>query len=465
MNKSKITSLIVCALFFSTLNAQQVPFYNHSIINPVVFNPAYAGANGHVNAYVVRGQRYMGYGTGAINNSLSLDGDFFVKNLGFGLLVGNQSIGIFNQLNAKLSIAYKIKFGEQHSLRLGVSGGYMDARIRTDKINVLQPNDPFLTGMKAYSPSYNFNFGIAYRWKGLKIGLSVPQLIGNKVKFVKGATRGYYTLARHFMGTASYDFTFKNAPGLKLTPYFLARYVIGAPFQYNVTARVDYDKIGWFSATYKSDYAVQFNIGFHLLKCLHIGYSYEMVIGSFKNYYTGVNHEFLLGYTFRNKKETIVKKFEVTDLTAQKENEELKAQLKAQQATEDSLRDLLKKALERKQQRVAEDSLEDAKIKETINKDELREAGVGYHFEEVDGSESPDGYYVVVGVYSKKKNREQALGVVKSNFNKTYYVINNVNHFDYIIVKHTKRLSVAYKALQDYKSTVSSKVWILNYRK
>jgi type IX secretion system PorP/SprF family membrane protein len=468
-SKHNILTSLLSVLCIFQLQAQQVPFYNHNILNPVVFNPAYAGANGHVNAYVVRGQRYMGFGTGAINNSLSIDGDFFVKNLGVGLLVGNQSIGIFNQLNAVLSLAYKINFGEEHNLRFGVSGGYMDNRLRTSEINVMQVNDPYILGMSNYSPSYNFNFGLAYQWKGLKIGLSVPQLIGNKVKFVKGGTRGYYTLARHFMGTVSYDFKFKNVDGLTLTPYFLARYVIGAPFQYNATARIDYEKIGWFSATYKSDYSVQFNLGFHILKCLHIGYSYELVIGSFKNYYTGVNHEFLLGYTFRQKKQPKPVEIIVPDTSLQKVNDSLRTAMndasRIAQAREDSLQKLLDEALKKRLQEAKEDSAKDATIKNTIKPDDLREAGEDYHFEETNGSESPFGYYVVVGVFAETKNRDNTVSSAKDKFSDTYYVINNVNHYDYVVIKYTKKLSEAYDAYKNYKENVSEKVWILNYNK
>src|SRR5690554_2348924 len=103
MNNTRIISILIGLCFVITANAQQVPFYNHHIINPVVLNPAYAGASGDMNAYITRGQRYMGYGSGAINNALSLEGAFVIPNSGFGLFVGQQSIGIQTQLSAQLS--------------------------------------------------------------------------------------------------------------------------------------------------------------------------------------------------------------------------------------------------------------------------------------------------------------------------------------------------------------------------
>ena len=441
--------LLLCSVY--EVNAQQVPYYNFNMINPVVYNPAYAGASGDINAYVTRGQRYMGYGSGAINNMLSIEGKFFVPNSGFGLLVGQESIGIMSQLSARLSYAYHLKIAGDHKLSLGLSGGYLDSRIRTDKINVMQQEDPFLIGVSDYRPTYDFNFGIAYEWKGLKIGLSVPQLIGNKVKYSKENTRGYYTLARHFMGTAGYTFKFASAPKLSLTPHALVRYIIGAPIQYDGSIQLGYENIGWFSATYKSDYAVQFNLGFHIFKDLHVGYSYEYIFGSFKNYYSGVNHEFLLGYTFKGGKDKeIIKMVEVDvpDTSLISENDRLRKQL------EDAL--ARNKALK--------DSLLAERQRELEGTNEFRKAD-NHHFINKDKSESPAGYYVVIGVYAEDQNVSKNIERAQELFPQTYYVINTINDFSYVTIYYSKDdKQKAIDALEKFKEEVGKDVWILSYK-
>ncbi|HZH87536.1 MAG TPA: PorP/SprF family type IX secretion system membrane protein [Brumimicrobium sp.] len=463
MNNTRIISILIGLCFVITANAQQVPFYNHHIINPVVLNPAYAGASGDMNAYITRGQRYMGYGSGAINNALSLEGAFVIPNSGFGLFVGQQSIGIQTQLSAQLSYSYMLKIKEEHNLSFGLSAGYLDNRIRLEEINVLQESDPFLMGMKNYRPTYDFNFGVAYHWDKLKLGLSVPQLVGNKVKFSKENTRGYYALARHIMGTASYDLRFASLPKLTLTPHGLVRYVVGAPIQYDVTAHLDYEDLGWVSATYKSDYAVQFNLGFHILKDFHVGYSYEVVVGSFKNYYSGVNHEFLLGYTFkgRNDREVVRRvEVQVPDPALQRENEELKRQLKAK---EDELERRLKEVLDKNIEQTVKDSVNAQIHRDAVERNEFREAK-NHHFVEVDGSESPAGYYVVIGVFSEDKNVDKNTGRMKKIFPNTYHVINKMNEYSYVVIHYTKDIESAYNALKKYRTEVQEEVWILNYK-
>lgn len=456
-NKSGLVVLI--GVFFSlTVRAQQVPFYNFNIKNPVVFNPAFAGIDGNLDAYFTRGQRFMGYGSGAINNLLSLDGKFFIPHSGFGLTVSQSSIGIMNQLGASLSYAYHLKFNDDNFLSLGLNGGFLDNRLNTDAIDVLRPEDPFLAGMSHYRPTYNFNFGLLYRWKDLKIGLSVPQLIGNKVKFSKNNTRGYYHLARHFMGTASYDFHLPSAPKITLSPYALVRYIVGAPLQYDVTARVAYKNLGWFSATYKSDYAVQFNIGFDLFKHLHLGYSYEYIIGSFKNHYTGVNHEIMVGYTFggKTKKITEIDTVRVKDPLLIKENQRLK----------DKVQDLEGKIKDMLAQRV-KDSLRLAELqkKAEANNEFKNAKDSDYHFINKNGSASPAGYYVVIGVYSEHKNTLKNLRKNKGKYPDIYYVINQLKeNYEYITIKYTKDLQEAFDTLKSYKEKTGHKVWILKYK-
>lgn len=462
--------LLVNMLLSNTIKAQQVPYYNFNLINPVVLNPAFTGLSGNINTYLTRGQRYSGFGTGAINNMLSIEGDFFVPNSGFGLLVKQESIGIMSQLGASLSYSYHIKLAEKHLLSLGVGGGYLDNRIRTSDINVFQPDDPFLIDLLPNRTTYDFSTGITYVWKNLKIGFAIPQVIGNKVKFTKSNARGFYSLARHYMLSASYELHFKSAPKLVLTPNAITRFVDRAPLQYDISAKLDYQNIGWFSTTYKSDYAVQFNIGFHIKKNLHIGYSYEYIFGSLKNYFKGFNHEFLLGYTFGNKerivKEVQVVKNRVPDASLKDENQKLK------NAKEDLKRKLdillqknkeLQDSLDARRGNVPVSPTPKKDTVEVNSKSELHK-GSSYYFINIDGSDAPTGYYVVVGVYSMMKNLHFALNDAKNYFPNSYYIINKVNGFKYVVVYYSKKESKRVnETLIKYNKLSKKKVWIINY--
>lgn len=472
MNKICFTILFV-AYFCAFSSAQQVPFYNHNIINPFVYNPAMAGYSGDLNTYVTRGQRFMGYGTGAINNMLTLEGDFIIPNSGFGMILNQSSIGIMQQVSAQLSYSYHLKINETQNLRFGLSGGYLDNRINTAAIDVSQLDDPFLLGLRPNVGSFDFNLGLLYSIKDTRIGISVPQLVGNNVKFSKENSRGYYSLARHFMLSAEHDFRFFADDEIVIKPQVLTRFIPGAPIQYDITAHLDYKNLGWLSATYKSDYAVQFNLGFHIKEDVHVGYSYEYIVGSFNNYYSGFNHEFLLGYTFKSGKSKEIEVM-IPDPKVVEENKRLNEELEEKEREineKDSLfeEEVEKRVEEELRKRLAE--LEKEREKEldeepiTIEEQaDLREAD-GNYFVELDGTLSPDGYYTVIGVYSSAENASSKMDSHRELFPDVYSVINKSNSYRYVIIKYTKDRKEAFDALYKYRNKTGESVWILRYSK
>jgi type IX secretion system PorP/SprF family membrane protein len=453
---------------FSTLGllgySQQVPFYNHTIINPYIFNPAMAGASGDVNAFLVRNQRYLAFGGAAINNYLTIDGAFTKESkAGFGFMVSHQAHGIQQQLSSALSYSYKLKINDENDLRFGITGGLLDNRIDIDGINVMQLDDPYIMALRPNATTFDMNAGLSYRWKVLRIGFAVPQLVGNKVAYDKDdVSRGFYRLSRHMMMTAEYDFELTK--NIILKPYGLVRYVPGAPLQYDVTAHLDHARIGWASVGYKSDYSVQASVGFRILDHFRVGYSYEYLIGSMKNYSTGAHNELLVGFTFRPKRKDIIKTVEkvvevervvevekiVEDEETKRENEELKKRneeleellLKTmaenEQVKEEN--EELKKEIERLRNQSAVVPEPEDTVKPVIPEptaDPVIPYAKGYHFIELDMSDSPDGFYVISGVYSSKRNAQNVLSSSLRDFPGAYMVINKKNGFYYVVLLYT----------------------------
>jgi len=464
--------------------AQQVPFYNHNIINPFIFNPAMAGASGDVNAFLVRNQRYNAFGGSSVNNYLTIDGAFTrdkkeISNAGFGLQVSHQVRGIQQQLASSLTYAYKLKINDHHDVRLGLSAGLLDNRIDFNSINVQQTDDPYLLALRPNATTFDINAGLSYRWNALRIGFSVPQIAGNKVSYTKDAGRGFYRLARHMMMTAEYDFPLTK--NIILKPYVLARYVPGAPLQYDVMAHFDHTGLGWISVGYKSDYSIQANIGFRILENFKVGYSYEYLIGSMKNYSTGAHNELMLAFMFRPKRKTITNtvveikevkvEVPVKDEEAEKENEELRKRneeleelLRQTQAEKEELAEenrKLKEELDRLRQQAV------VVPKDTVRKKEPEEIPVasGYHFIELNQTDSPVWYYVIAGVFSTKKNADNVLRRNLDTFPDAYLVINKSTNFYYVILHYTKDKDDAKNASKRYdRGDNGEDAWILNYK-
>lgn len=469
MNK-RLLLFIVC-LCGGNLIGQQVPFYNHYLINPFVYNPASTGASDYVNASFVRNQRYSSFGSTAINNYLTVEGPISKGNMGLGLIVAHQTQGIQQQLMSSLSYSYKLKINDDHNIRFGLSAGVLDNRIDYNQINAQEVNDPYLTGLRPTAPVFDMNVGLMYYWKDMRIGISVPQIIGGKVKYARERSRGYYQLERHYMMSLEYDF--HAGEKVIIRPNAVMRYMPDVPFQYDVSLMAIYNNLLWASATYKSDYAIQFNAGVRVLDFLRVGYSYELLTGSMKAYNTGTNHEIFLGFSFKGKRE---KEIEVQKIEVKVPDDLAIKQRDSIQKLKDELENKLKKMLEDQAQRDRlqreKDSLVNlAKVTpvDTVKRQKETPEAIpvakGYHFVNLDKSESPDGYYVITGVFSNKQNADHVLAKSLVEYPNAYLVINEANNYFYVVILYSLDQELATATFKEYKTNKKQKVWILNYRK
>ena len=449
MNKL-LLGILLTATFGLGLRAQQVPFYNHNLRNPAVFNPAYYGFKNTVNAYIVRNQRFAGFDGGAYNHYLTVDGKMFLPQLGFGVELYQYASGIQKQLGGKLGLKYSIQLAEKHHLALGATGSILHNNIDMNSIQVLQQADPYMANLGDNKVTGSLDVGLLYHWEaGLRIGVSVPQVIGNKIVYSDQNTRGYYRLARHIMADVAYDFKFLKDKSLILTPDFLLRFIPGAPIQYDGSIMLEWNKLGWFSCTYKSDYAISFNLGFSILKQFQIGYSYEYVIGSLKNHYSAMNHEFMLGYTFERKD----KEVQVVDSTWYYENLKLKEEIDRKN---EQIKILLTEKITNSGPK--DTATYDAKLEKAI-----RSASED-KFVELDDSDSPSGYYVVVGAFWQKSGADNVLSENKNDYPDARIIFNKRNELNYVILKYSTDKGPCLDILKSVWDKGYPKAWVLEYK-
>lgn len=472
--------LFVC----SSLFGQQVPLNNHYMLNSFVFNPADAGAEKNVNAYLIRNQRFGSFNSSTVNNYLTVDGSFMKDKGGLGFQLAHQTHGIQQQISSSLSYSYSIQLVKDHFLRLGISAGLLDNRINKEAINVLQNDDPYLLSMRSNVSTFDLSAGVSYYYKNLKIGIAVPQVIGNKAGIDKSNSRGYYRLSRHFMGMAQMNF--KLGEKFNTTPNVLVRYVPGAPLQYDGTLQFDYMKKIWLSGTYKSNYAIQINLGVQVAKQFKIGYSYEYIIGSINKYSTAVHHEMLIGFTFPSKHETKIVEVKADPAPHDDSKEkELQDQLNKLLAEKKRLEDEVEKAKQDSEELAikvekAENETKELELKVQEHKEEKQPIvqkedpienkediplAKGYNFIELDLVDSPDGFYVITGVYSSLDNANKVLESLRGEYPETYLVINQRNNYYYVVIEYSLNQEKAKSTYNKYKQATNKDIWILNYKK
>lgn len=294
---------LLSSLFFGPGNlfAQQLPFSSQYYTNPFVINPAYTGINEKINVFVTHRSQWTGLAGAPQTSYFTIDGPIQAKNSSLGLKVYSDVTDIISRAGIFGNYSYKLKISDSNNLYIGVACGVFNNKIDFSKALIRDADDPFLSQQSQNKTVFSADLGVVYVWKKLTVGFAVPQILGNRIKYPNlNGDNSYYNLSPHYQGSAKYVFDLSKEKEITAYPLIMFRSVKGAPFQYDINGVVDWKSTGWVGLTYHSNYAVAVSAGirFHNF-CF--GYAYDMGISKIKSY-TGSSSEFLLGYTFGQKK-------------------------------------------------------------------------------------------------------------------------------------------------------------------
>jgi type IX secretion system PorP/SprF family membrane protein len=294
----KTVTILFIVLYSVIAKAQQIGAFSHSFYKPMVYNPAFAGSSGYGNATVISRAQWTGFKGSPQLNVFMLDGNLTNKNIGLGIGLISDKKGISNRIGGSLFYSYRLKINDDMHLRFGVSGGVINQTLNFSKVIVETNTDPTLFTNDQHQITYDANAGLAFIWKVLELGFSVPQIVGNKIKYKGDTTVGStYAQARHYIGYVKYKFYMEENKGISIIPQAIVRIVPHTPIQYDGIINFDWNDKFWVGATYKSNYAVAANVGFCIRKHFYVGYSYDFAIGNIGKY-SGMSHELMLNFKF-----------------------------------------------------------------------------------------------------------------------------------------------------------------------
>jgi type IX secretion system PorP/SprF family membrane protein len=279
------------------LKAQQIPLYSQYYYNPFLYNPAMAGYNGMGNIYLIDRTQWTGIPGAPVTKALTIDGPIKDNKVGLGLNIYDDQTDIFEHMGIFGSYAYNIQFGDRHSLRLGLSAGFVDNRIDFTKVVVKDPRDNAILTQYMSRKTFDGTFGLSYQNKDLVIGIAVPQLLAPKLDYMQNSsTPVYYSLVRHFIGSAQYTFHLSE-DNWKIQPMVYSQYATGAPLLLDAGVNVKYKELAWIGVMWRKDFAISTSVGIKLHNRITIGYAYDWMTTAIAPY-AGNTHELVVGFTF-----------------------------------------------------------------------------------------------------------------------------------------------------------------------
>lgn len=278
--------------------AQQLPLFSQYYYNPFIYNPGFTGMNDRAHAYVVHRSQWKDIPGAPVTYALTLDGPVWDKKVGLGLSLFSDQTDILSRNGIYTSYSYKLKLTGDHYLVPGLSFGMTDSRIDFSRAVVKDVNDPFLNYTNRRKVTFDANFGLAYIWNDLRIGVSAMQLLGNKIGYLNSDQSGIYQkLQQHYVFSAQYGVMVSESAKVKAIPSVMLRYVQNTPVQFDVNAIFEWNDMIRGGVSYRHNYAVGLTAGVKLNNSLIAGYTYDLVISPVKQY-SGGGHEIMLGYAF-----------------------------------------------------------------------------------------------------------------------------------------------------------------------
>lgn len=294
-----LTLLIFCAsLLFPKIGFSQQPqVYDQFFMNPYVYNPAYAGVEGHAAVFFA----YHDQWTNNPEAPQTAHASFHIPlrgGIAFGAAAFNIQQGLLNTSAAKITGAYLINIDRTHFLRFGMS---MGAGINSVNITEFDaPNDPAFTDFLDQSSFLIGDVGFTYHFGHFNVGASLPNLFQyNPVSQTEFSEVGFsptdnILFKMNYRGHISDDFA--------VEPHVLYRYNNLLPSQYEAILIGHIKHVVWAGAGYRQDAGAIGLVGAKVKEKIAIGFAYEPG-GSDIASEVGPTFEMNIGYHLGTKKE------------------------------------------------------------------------------------------------------------------------------------------------------------------
>jgi type IX secretion system PorP/SprF family membrane protein len=288
--------IFLFAVITADLAAQQRPVQSLYMFDPLLINPAYAGAQVQLSATAIYRNQWVNL-DGAPKTLTATVHSSFLKEarMGLGIIATDDQIGIRHDVGLYGVYSYKIKLSRDATLRFGLQGGFDNLKSDYTKLNIKAAADPNLQGViSRFNP--NVGAGIMLQTKSFNMGLSVPQLIENRTFSGEGNLPYGARQQRYYYLFANYNKSIgKN---LKWIPSTLLRFQEEAPLSFDINSTfVFYNTVG-LGVSYRNVNGFVGLFELQLNENFHVGYAYDFTVSELNQYSNGT-HEIMVNYRIK----------------------------------------------------------------------------------------------------------------------------------------------------------------------
>jgi len=296
----KIIFLLFMILYFlpAILYGQQSPMYSQYMFNMLTVNPAYAGHRAVNNINVLYRNQWAGFEGSPQTTSISWDKRQEKSNVGYGIQLYNDRLGIENTTGFQALYSYRLAL-ENSTFTFGLSAGFLNFKASYDETTPLDPGDPaFAMAESAWLPTVGF--GVLFSKERWYAGFSIPALLKTKT-FYNDPTRTKNASGanHHYFLTGGYIFDVSDV--VKIKPSVLFKAVSEFPTQVDLNMNVWLRNTIGLGMSYRTGDALVGMAEFQITPQIRIGYAYDFTLSVLSKFNQGT-HELMLRYEFDTSK-------------------------------------------------------------------------------------------------------------------------------------------------------------------
>lgn len=338
------------------LKAQVNVVYNQFFMNPYLYNPAYAGVEGHSVVFALYRQQWMNFESSPAISNVSFHTPL-KGGIGIGAMVFNETQGPITTTWGKISSSYLITVDKTHYLRFGLSLGAGNNALNFTDLDA--PTDPAFTSLVDNSNFLIGDFGATYHFGHFNAGFSIPNLVTYDVITPESSSPIRVSPLDNVLFKMNYRGHLND--DIAIEPHVIYRYSDVGPDQYEGTVILHIKHVTWAGASYRQDNNLVALLGIKLKESFALGYSFELGNSSISST-LGPTHEVHLGWHMGSKKEHAehVSSFIKSHRLSQEQREKKEALEK-----ERNLAQLRKQRAARQQPQGDDDSLGNLQPRET----------------------------------------------------------------------------------------------------
>lgn len=296
-NYKKVLYFVLVIVVTITQQAfgQQRAHFTQYITNELVINPAYAGAEEALSVALLYRSQWSDIEGAPVTQSFTAHSLFKSKNVGLGLSVINDKIGIHGILTAHSSYAYRIQLNEETFLSFGLQFGLNQRKSDFNSLSgqVQNANDPKLYSSNSSKTSFEFGSGLYLKSSRLNLGISIPNMLPEKTRSdsidFSLTNNNIYFLGRYKIPVNS---------NVSFQPGILVKYLQGLPVSYDINLAAVINDVLLLGLSYRTQESINAIIQAKLTPQLKIGYAYDYPLAKVGGVGSNSN-EFMVSYLFR----------------------------------------------------------------------------------------------------------------------------------------------------------------------